>query len=225
MLFIIKIEAYLVNYWPLSGLKDEIGNSSLYNGLNFGHVNNRYEMLNQATEFKNGCLQIPPGVYVENDFSVTAWVNLTGKKTYIVLVSFSNEEGRDSVWIGFKNMMFYIEISNASNEIIPMSSVNPVSMNNWTHVAFVLKNTTGYMYLNGIENYNSPLPAPIKIDRKLNFIGQDYYNSSLYLAEAIYDNLKVYKGAMTAEEINKEYKTDCKYIKKFLFNIQFFNFY
>ena len=143
---------------------------------------------------------------------MTAWVNPKVNKSFSVLVSFSNAEGKDSVWIGFKDLMFYVEISNASNGIEAISSVAPLSLNNWTHVAFVLKNTTGYVYLNGIENYNSPLPAPIRRQRKLNFIGQDYYNSSLYLAEAIYDNLKVYKGAMTAEEINKEFKTDCKYI-------------
>ena len=171
----------------------------------------------QATEFKNGYLKIPPGIYVENDFSVTAWVNLKANKTYSVLTSFSNEKGKDSVWIGFKHLSFYVEISNASNHIFLMSSTTPLTVNKWTYVAFVLKNTTGYMYLNGKDDNNAPLTVPTNQKTELNFIGQDYLNSTLYLADAVYNNLKIYKGAMTTEEITKEFKTDCNYIS-FLFH-------
>ena len=91
-----------------------------------------------------------------------------------------------------------------------MVSSSPLPIKIWTHVTFVLKNNIGYMYLNGTSNINAPLAAPKIAERNMNFIGKDYQNSSLYMAEAVYENLKIYKGALTSDELKKEYDNDRK---------------
>ncbi len=109
-------------------------------------------------------------------------------------------------------MNFHVEISNSlnENENDKMVSISPLPIKIWTHVTFVLKNNMGYMYLNGISNSNAPLVAPIKAERNMNFIGKDSHNSNLYMAEAVYENLKIYKGALTPDELKEEYNKDRK---------------
>jgi len=89
-----------------------------------------------------------------------------------------------------------------------MKYTTPLQMNIWTHVTFVLKKNIGYMYLNGDFIYKNPLAVSQNAEKKLNFIGKDAHNSSLYMAEAIYEDLKIYKGALTSDEIKAGFNGD-----------------
>ena len=60
------------------------------------------------------------------------------------------------------------------------------------------------------NNYGIQLAKPTKMNRNVNFIGQDYHNSSLYLAEAVYDDLKIYKGALTLSDVKTRFQNDGK---------------
>ena len=178
-------------------------------GFNFKTACNRYQDPNQALSFQNVYLSIPPGDYFDGDFSVSAWVNLTSNKQFNVLVSFANKGGIDLIWIGFKNLYFYVEISSGSrsdpNAVVTMSSNDPLQMNDWTKVTFTLKDTIGSMYFKDVFNNGGvKLVQPRKVNRNLNFIGQDYQNGSLYLAEAVYEDLTIFKGALTLNDIKKE---------------------
>jgi len=86
---------------------------------------------------------IPPGVYVDGDFSVSAWVYLNSNKSYTNLVSFANSNGQDLIWLGFNHLRFYAEIGNNSGDPLKMSSANALQNKTWTKVTFVLKSTTG----------------------------------------------------------------------------------
>ena len=183
----------------------------MYGGLNTFQAVNLYGKPFDSTEFKKGYLQLPPGVYVKKDFSATAWVNLKEPtKQYSVLVSFANEKGKESVWIGLRNLHLHVEISNVLNEIKTMTSLIPLPKDIWMHVAFVLKKGNGLIYLNGTLNNNLTMPTPNEVERKINFIGKDYYDSDLYLAEAIYDNLTIYEGALTGDEVKNSFENDGK---------------
>ena len=131
-------------------------------------------------------------------------------KSFTNLVSFSNEDGKDSVWIGFQNLKVYVEIqpSTATGNLTIMTSSTPLSPQKWQHVAFTLKSGIGSIYYNGVEQNNAPLTVPIKTKRNFNFVGQDYYNSNEYSADAIYQNLNLYKGALTADEVMTVYQNE-----------------
>jgi hypothetical protein len=175
----------------------------LKEGINTNLVSNRYRKPFQATEFKKGYLMINEKIQIENDFTVSSWVNLASDKQYNTLVSFSEDEGKNSIWIGFSRLSFHVEINT-----LKMTSTNPLQMNIWTHVTFVLKNNIGYMYLNGYFINKNQLAAIQYAEKKLNFIGKDAHNSSLYMSEAIYEDLKIYKGALTSDEIKAEFNED-----------------
>jgi hypothetical protein len=202
----------LLHHWILSDLNDKKGNATLENSTNTNYAANRYRKPFQATEFKKGYYQISNSIEIENNFSVSAWVKLDSDKQYNTLVSFADEKRENSIWIGFSRLNFHVEISNSlnENENDKMVSTSPLPIKIWTHVTFVLKNNMGYMYLNGISNSNAPLVAPIKAERNMNFIGKDSHNSNLYMAEAVYENLKIYKGALTPDESKEEYNKDRK---------------
>jgi len=168
-------------------------------------VSNRYKKPFQATEFKKGYLKINENIQIEKDFTVSSWVNLASDKQYNTLVSFSEDEGKNSIWIGFSRLSFHVEINT-----LKMTSSSFLPLNIWTHVTFVLNNNIGYMYLNGDFINKNQLAAIQNAEKNLNFIGKDAHNSSLYMAEAVYEDLKIYKGALTADEIKAELKKDGK---------------
>ncbi len=62
--------------------------------------------------------------------------------------------------------------------------------------------------INGKLQNSATLSLPTKIKRNFNFIGQDYYNSTDYLADAALQNLYLYKGALTSDEVMLEYETE-----------------
>ena len=73
----------------------------------------------------------------------------------------------------------------------------------WQHIAFVLK--SGICY---VEKSIPPLDSATKINRTLNYVGTDYYGSKKYLADAFYGRINLYYGAMTADKVMSEYKTE-----------------
>ena len=178
--------------------------------MNISLASNRFKEPFRSTEFKNGYYLIPMPIYIENDFSVSAWVNLTVDKQYNVLASFAGKEGNDMIWIGFKHLQFHVELTFSSNETLKMTATTPLQKDFWTFVTFVLKNSIGLMYLNGSLNSKVHLEMPKKLERTENFIGKDSFDSDLYFAEALYENLKIYKGALTDLEVKDEFNKDGK---------------
>ena len=80
-----------------------------------------------------------------------------------------------------------------------------IQLNQWYHVAFVLRNTNGYIYVNGIQVGTGSLFEPSNVTRMSNYIGKSNWGDPN--ANAIYDDLKIYNGAMSAAEILNDYTT------------------
>jgi hypothetical protein len=79
-----------------------------------------------------------------------------------------------------------------------------MNLSQWYFVTFVLNGTTGYIYLNGnkIEISNQLLVSN-NITRTINYIGKS--NSEDTNADAIYDDIKIFKRALSSNEILNEY--------------------
>jgi hypothetical protein len=97
-------------------------------------------------------------------------------------------------------------------------------LNEWTYVAFIVKDTSASIYINGnliASGYNQkPLSS---ITRTNNYIGSitrtnNYIGSSMSMlnayaifdnkevqANAIFDDIKIFKGAMNALQIKNNY--------------------
>lgn len=111
------------------------------------------------------------------------------------------------MWFGFKNLNLFIEI-NGSSGISEMVSKTELKLSLWQHVAFVFSDSIGYFYINGFEDISASLSQPAKLKRELNYIGQDFYNSSEYLAVATFDGIKIFNGALRPAEVLSDYTAD-----------------
>ncbi len=77
-----------------------------------------------------------------------------------------------------------------------------INLNQWYFVAFVLQNTTNFMYVNGSLAATGSLPIPNNITRTLNYFGRSYLPSA---PNAIFDEIKIYQGALSANDILTEF--------------------
>jgi hypothetical protein len=78
-----------------------------------------------------------------------------------------------------------------------------IKLNNWYHVATVLDQKILYVYVNGVLAHNGTGHLLQSLERSHNFISKN--------ADAIFDELKIYKGVMTADQIFNDYIKTSKY--------------
>ena len=90
---------------------------------------------------------------------------------------------------------------------------NLITLKKWYFVTFVLKGTTGYIYLNGVVSQKGLLDVPSNVIRNQNYIGKaincQACNSATY-ADVIMDEIKIYSGAMESQQVMNEYELSKK---------------
>ena len=196
-----------VNYWSFdNSLSDSISGSLLYGGLNYNFVNDHLNNPLKAIRFNHGFLQMPAGDYFPNNkFTITAWVNYVSFESndLITLIDFGNPNQNDNIILSIvpvSNQMSAIIFQNKikSNMILSIASL---SLNTWYHIAYVYDGANGYLYINGNLVASASQISPNNIKRNNCLIGKSNFNYSNSLANAIYDELKIYKVALTSDQI------------------------
>ena len=194
----------------MSNLNDVAGGANLFNGQSYSFTTDRFCNLNSAIYFNEGYLQVPTGVYFNGDFTLTVWIQLKSYQSFSRIIDFGNSFPSDNVVItmysGTSNLSGYI-FSGSSYSGIDTSSL--IQLNQWYHVAFVLSGTTGYIYVDGIQVATSTMFQPKNVNRTRNFIGKS--SNPDQNPDAIYDDLKIYIGAMSPIEVLNEYNTSTNY--------------
>lgn len=188
-------KATLLNYWKMSDLTDSAGEALLNGGSNYQFILDRCNNSNSAIYFNNGYLTVPSGVYFYGDFSVTAWINIMSSSSRTIIINFDN------------NILFFIDgqslygSTNQGSILKNISSSTKLELNTWYHVAFILKGTTGFLFVNGVQVGSGPLLSPLNVVRNSNYIGKS--------ANAIYDEIKIYQGALTTNQVLDHYNIRC----------------
>jgi len=96
----------------------------------------------------------------------------------------------------------------SSRSFIETSLSSKINLNEWYFISFVLNGTIGYIYVNGDQVATNTLNVPNNITRTSNYIGKSNYDDPN--ADAIYDELKIYQGALSSADILNEYKKNSK---------------
>jgi len=202
----------------MSNLSDVIGEASMYGSLtNISFVNDRFCNMNSAIFFNySRGLQVPPGVYFSADFTLTAWLYI--KETTpdnSRLIDFGNINYTDNVFVFFNSLKItYIISVNRStvwNVNYGMSTNSTLELNKWYHITITLNGTTGSVYLNGRLAVSKTVIVPRNVLRNYNYIGR---NRPI----AVYDDLKLYQGAMSQEQILNDYIISSNYGNFFFFS-------
>lgn len=180
----------LENYWPLASLKDVVGNGDLYGGGNYLFTCDRFNKPTSAIYITHGYLNIPSGKYLTGDFTITCWIQLISYQYWSSIINFGNGEQIDEInltmnsttsQIGLES--FYDPSSDSSELGVTSTQIN---LFQWYHIAAVLKKTTAYMYINGVEVAKGAfLNAPRDVIRTKNFIGISNFEGYTFLLNLI----------------------------------------
>jgi hypothetical protein len=192
----------------MSNLSDVVGGANLYGGENYSFVPDRFGSQNSAIYFNQGYLQVPEGVYFSGDFTFTAWIYLRTYRRYSRIFDFGNGESNDNIGLGLYNETFNIYgIIYKDSQASRILTTLIINLNEWYFISFVLYGTTGYIYVNGNQVSNDTLNIPANLNRTMNYIGKSNwkYDTNIYV-NAIYDEFKIHKVALSSSEIMNEYK-------------------
>jgi len=184
----------------MNNFTDVVGNADLYSGTNIYFTYDRFCNPNSAIYFSKGYLQVPPGVYFSGDFTVTAWINLRSYQSRSRIIDFGNGPNVDSIVFYFKNPKLMAYFRSRSIE-----SSASIELNQWYHVAFVLSGTNGKIYVDGNSTADGTLYVPTNVIRNYNYIGKSNWPEPNL--DAVYDDLKIYNEALSAESILNEFTT------------------
>jgi len=191
----------------MNDLSDMIGGANLYGGTNYSFTTDRFCSVNSSIYFNSGFLQVPPGVYFTGDFTVIAWVNFKSFQLYSRIIDFGNiRADKDNIIFSLNAIRPFLfgKTTNEKNTSNLETKFFKLNLNQWYHVAFVLNGTTGSIYVDGKQDVTGPLEAARNVTRKINYIGKSQYIDHPN-TNAVYDDLKIFNGTLTAADILNDY--------------------
>jgi hypothetical protein len=189
----------------MSNLSDVVGGANLFGGSSYSFTYDRFCSPNSAIYFNQGYLQVPKGVYFSGDFTVTTWINLKSYHSWARIFDFGNGQ-IENVFLGMHGISSQLAGStyiSPSFKYIQTSSI--INLNKWYFISFVLSGTTSFIYVNGNQVGTGTLNIPNNIKRTTNYIGKSNWPWDSD-ANAIYDEFKIYQGALSFDDIMNEYQ-------------------
>jgi len=182
----------------MNNLSDVVGGANLYNGYSYSYTHDRFCSANSAIYFNQGYLQVPSGVYFSGDFTVTVWIYLKSYQSYSNIFDFGNGAPSDNIRLSMNGNTSQLKLlvyrATYQSSLFTSSIIN---LNQWYFISIVLSGITGQIYVNG-NNVSGTLIIPYNLQRTSNFIGKDNWGN---IANAVYDELKFYNGALSSTNI------------------------
>ena len=161
-------------------------------------------------------MQLPEAVYFSGDFTFSAWIYLKSYQSDSRIFDFLNDKTNVFFKINSNNYLQVYSYPNAGiSNSLNVESSSIINLKQWYFVNFVLHGTTGYIFMNGIQMANGNLYAPNDMIKKTNYIGKSVRTNNPQ-PDAIYDEFKIYQGALSATEIMNEYLSSSSSGKLFL---------
>ena len=199
-------------------MMDVISGADIINQSNTFPDYDRFENLNSSTYLNNGYLTLPPGVYFTSDFSVTFWINFKNLSSNDASIfGFANSFDTDAVemylFTDIDSPTFRISVSS-NDPICSMSSNHillpyQVLINNWYHIAFILRGNTGFFYINAELKYNNTICGPNYVIRNNNYIGKT--NIGHPNLNGSIGDFRIYNRAILFTEITSQFNNLSSY--------------
>ena len=197
----------LINYWPINNNMDDYVGKAHMNFLTNNEfcadrLNNPYSALN----FMNGYNEIPPGVYINGDFTFTAWINYSEFFRWIIIMQLTNEQLKNTINIYAQSHHLRCPGASFSGEQTNTELIctENLSTDHWYHIAITLCGRIGRIYVDGIlKNESKNTARPENVVRYNNFIGRDnliqgwnerHLNGKL-------DEIRIYNRCLSQNEI------------------------
>ena len=183
-------------------MQDQIGGKNLLGGERFSLANG-HAGSNKSIFLSNGYLNVPEGIYFGSSFTVIAWIKLTQILDNMTFIDFGNGADIDNVLIQINQYMIMASTYNGENASTISASIS-FQLNEWYHLAYVLAQSTGFIYINGIQVANGSQVTPMEVMRTRNFIGKSNWEGDPN-ANAFFQNIRIYQGAKSAADILNDF--------------------
>lgn len=160
-----------------------------------------------ALEFdgSNDYVDVEDGVWFEGDFTVEAWVYVRSIGNWARLLDFSNGGPNDNIICGISNGNSgkpFLQVVDGTTSGSPRITPDiALPLNQWTHLAFVARGTTGEVYLNGLLEASGQMPVANNVVRTRNYLGRSPFSGDAY-ANAIFDEIRVWNVARSQADLS-----------------------
>lgn len=112
--------------------------------------------------------------------------------------------GDAAIHISIVSNSLNTQIQNDNYELSSVSTSQSFQLNTWYHIAYTLNGNTATIYINGISVGSiSNSISPDNIITTSNFFGKD--GGNLMATSLILDEVRIYKGAMTSNQVLTDY--------------------
>ncbi len=201
----------LTHYWGFyRNYNDSIGGAHLFGGQNHNLTFNRFNSSFSALSLRNGFLNIPSVVHFNSSLTFLAWVYAREFRHWARIVECGNGADNDNVEFVYsreKTGKPALVIINPTWHIL--TSAKTLTLNKWQHLAFVLDHPKAYIFIDGnLISSSNNFGLPRNVFRKQCYVGKSLWGSQDELANADFDEIKIFKRALTKQEILFEMNND-----------------
>lgn len=184
-----------------------ISNADLYNGTNAFFISDRNNLTHSALRISFGYYRLPPRVYFNENLTLMAWIKILDHVDFQRFIDCDTSYRVDYLAFGLSynklNSPFFRTYSTPANGLLIVLK-NEILINNWYHLTYVLKKTTGFIYLDGIQVINGTLNFARNVIRSECYLGRQILNGEVSYSSFEIDDLKIFDKVLTDLEINNE---------------------
>ncbi|MFN0214540.1 MAG: CARDB domain-containing protein [Saprospiraceae bacterium] len=148
-------------------------------------------------------MTLPPAVYFNSDFTIEAWIYPRNKGDFARIIDFGNGAGAYNVWLGYEGGSGRIALEVFNPNGTRLTAPNPLTLNQWTHVAATVSGTTATLYYNGVPVISGTMQQPANVLRMSNYIGKSNWGFDAYL-NAYLSDIRIWNYARTQAQIDAE---------------------
>ncbi|MFN6379480.1 MAG: LamG-like jellyroll fold domain-containing protein, partial [Flavobacteriales bacterium] len=197
-----------VLHYPMNGNANDISGNGL-NGTTQGGVTNdlnRFDEPSGALRLNgtNGFIDAPDGDYFGNgSFSVSAWLRPVAFNSWSRIMDFGIGQGNQNVLLAATNGTVgrpAIQTYNGTTPSTVVTAPNAITLNQWTHIAFIFENGAGRLYVNGVLVNQGPQLFPQSVVRTLCYIGRSNWAADGFLNGTI-DDFRIYNRVLSDAEL------------------------
>lgn len=204
----------LTNYWSFNNhVNDLIGGANMTGGSSKGKsfVKDKYGIDSAALYLNDGFYNLPNGVYISGDFTLSVWIKLISSNDYARLLSINNI---NNITNGFTDSVQFTIGSSLSKQINPyinfthingsswrIQSTKGLTMNKWQHLVFRLNGTDLNIIIDGelTEKCPTPMIPNAVIRNNVQFGALNGYGNQR--PDAYMDELRLYNRSLSYDEI------------------------
>ena len=157
-----------------------------------------------------GSLSAKQDIQISNNFSITVWINIEKEqlKKDIKIAKIGNEPDNIvlSMQSGFVNANVF-KGSNGNSNFTTLQTEDIIEEIKWYHIAFVVENSIGYIYVNGDLKKNGAINTPKTMPRVNNYFGEikNIKSNNDQKNVLLMDDLKIFSGSLQPEEVYSDY--------------------